>query len=110
MDPFRKRRVGQTAFEVTQLGMGGASLGDAREIYPEAQAEATLEAAHASGIGYFDTSPWYGNGKSELRFGRVLRLKPRDSFVLSTKIGRVYSPPVRCRDVQSSAVGRGSPV
>jgi aryl-alcohol dehydrogenase-like predicted oxidoreductase len=38
MDPFRKRRVGQTAFEVTQLGMGGASLGDAREIYPEAQA------------------------------------------------------------------------
>jgi D-threo-aldose 1-dehydrogenase len=93
MDPFRKRRVGQTAFEVTQLGMGGASLGDAREIYPEPQAEATLEAAHASGIGYFDTSPWYGNGKSELRFGRVLRLKPRDSFVLSTKIGRVYFRP-----------------
>ena len=31
MDPFLKRRVGRTAFEVTQLGMGGASLGDARE-------------------------------------------------------------------------------
>ena len=93
MDPFLKRRVGSTALEVTQLGMGGASLGDAREIYPEAQAEATLEAAHAAGVGYFDTSPWYGNGKSELRFGRVLRTKPRDSFVLSTKVGRVYFRP-----------------
>lgn len=93
MDPFLKRRVGRTAFEVTQLGMGGASLGDAREIYPEAQAEATLEAAHVAGIGYFDTSPWYGNGKSELRFGRVLRTKPRDSFVVSTKVGRVYFRP-----------------
>jgi D-threo-aldose 1-dehydrogenase len=93
MDPFLKRRVGRTALEVTQLGMGGASLGDAREIYPEAQVEGTLEAAHVAGIGYFDTSPWYGAGKSELRFGRVLRTKPRDSFVLSTKVGRVYFRP-----------------
>jgi D-threo-aldose 1-dehydrogenase len=93
MDPFIRRRVANTDFMVTQLGMGGASLGDAREIYPEPQVEATLEAAHAAGIGYFDTSPWYGNGKSELRFGRVLRTKPRDSFVLSTKVGRVHLRP-----------------
>jgi D-threo-aldose 1-dehydrogenase len=93
MDPFLKRKVGRTAFEVTQLGMGGASLGDARESIPEPQAEATLDAAHAGGIGYFDTSPWYGNGKSELRFGRVLRTKPRSSFVISTKVGRLYSRP-----------------
>ena len=64
-----------------------------REILPEAQAAATLEAAHAAGIGYFDTSPWYGNGKSELRFGHVLRTKPRNSFVLSTKVGRVHVRP-----------------
>lgn len=93
MDAFLRRRVAATEFIVTQLGMGGASLGDAREIYPEPQAEAALEAAHAAGIGYFDTSPWYGNGKSELRFGRVLRTRPRSSFVLSTKVGRVYERP-----------------
>lgn len=93
MDPFRKRRIAKTAFEVTQLGMGGASLGDARESIPETQAEATLEAAHAAGVGYFDTSPWYGNGLSELRFGRVLRTKPRDSFVISTKVGRLHLRP-----------------
>src|SRR5262249_21007238 len=73
--------------------MGGASLGDMREVLPEAQAAATLEAAHAAGIGYFDTSPWDGNGKSELRFGPVLRTKPRDSFVISTKVGRVHARP-----------------
>lgn len=93
MDALLRRRVGSTSFAVTQLGMGGASLGDAREVYPEPQAEGALEAAHAAGIGYFDTSPWYGNGKSELRFGRVLRTKPRDTFVISTKVGRVYERP-----------------
>lgn len=93
MDPFKRRRIAKTTLEVTQLGMGGASLGDAREVIPEAQAAATLEAAHAAGIEYFDTSPWYGNGKSELRFGHVLRTKPRDSFVISTKVGRVHLRP-----------------
>ena len=87
LDPLLRRPIGETSLEVTQLGMGGASLGDARASIPEPQAEAALESAHVSGIGYFDTSPWYGNGKSELRFGRVLRTKPRDSFALSTKVG-----------------------
>jgi D-threo-aldose 1-dehydrogenase len=93
MDPFLRRRIGGTPLEVTQLGMGGASLGDMREVLPEAQAVATLEAAHAGGIRYFDTSPWYGNGKSELRFGHLLRTKPRASFVISTKVGRVHARP-----------------
>jgi D-threo-aldose 1-dehydrogenase len=93
MDPFLTRKIGKTSFAVTQLGMGGASLGDAREAIPEPQAEAALDAAHTTGIGYFDTSPWYGNGKSELRFGRVLRTKPRSSFVISTKVGRIYQRP-----------------
>ena len=93
IDPLRRRQIGKTPLSVTQLGMGGASLGDMRESLPEAQAAATIEAAHAAGIGYFDTSPWYGNGKSELRFGHVLRTKPRNSFVISSKVGRVYVRP-----------------
>jgi D-threo-aldose 1-dehydrogenase len=93
MDPFLSRAIGATSLQVTQLGFGGATLGDMRESISEAQASATIEAAHAAGIGYFDTSPWYGNGKSELRFGHVLRCKPRDSFVISTKVGRVHRRP-----------------
>jgi len=93
MDPLLFFFKQKTAYEITQLGMGGASLGDMREIIPEAQATAAVEAAHAAGIGHFDTSPWYGNGKSELRLGHVLRAKPRDSFVLSTKVGRAHVRP-----------------
>jgi D-threo-aldose 1-dehydrogenase len=40
-------------------------------------------------VRYFDTSPFYGYGRSELRMGAALREKPRESFVLSTKIGRI---------------------
>jgi D-threo-aldose 1-dehydrogenase len=93
MDPFATRKLGNTAVEVTRLGFGGGTLGDPVEVIDEARAELTIEAAYAAGIGYFDTSPWYGNGKSEHRIGRVLRGKPRASFVLSTKIGRVYRRP-----------------
>jgi D-threo-aldose 1-dehydrogenase len=93
MDPFLRHPIGATSLQVTQLGFGGATLGDMRESISEAQASATIEAAHAAGIGYFDTSPWYGNGKSELRFGHVLRCKPRDSLVISTKVGRVHRRP-----------------
>ncbi len=77
--------------------------------FPEAQATATLEAAHAAGIGYFDTSPWYGNGKSELRFGHVLRTKPRGSFVLSTKVGRVHARPADPDNYKHPAWAGGLP-
>ena len=41
---------------------------------------------------YFDTAPFYGFGLSERRFGDFLRDKPRDSYVLSTKVGRLLQP------------------
>ena len=63
--------------EVTRLGFGGGTLGDPTEVIDEARADLTVETAYAAGIGHFDTSPWYGNGKSEHRLGRVLRTKPR---------------------------------
>jgi D-threo-aldose 1-dehydrogenase len=93
MDPFETRTLGATGVLVTRLGFGGGTLGDPWEVIDEARADLTVEAAYAAGIGFFDTSPWYGNGKSEHRFGRVLRTKPRESFVLSTKVGRVYFRP-----------------
>jgi D-threo-aldose 1-dehydrogenase len=92
---MQRRQIGRTTLAVPVLGFGGATLGDAGGSIPEDQALSTIEAAYAAGIGYFDTSPWYGNGKSELRFGAVLRAKPRASYSLSTKVGRVYQ---RCTD------------
>jgi D-threo-aldose 1-dehydrogenase len=97
MDPLELRAIGRTGVEVTRLGFGSATLGDLWEVIPESQADSTIDAAHAAGIRFFDTAPWYGCGKSEHRIGRTLRSKPRESFVLSTKIGRVLFRP---RDAQ----------
>src|SRR4051812_43855184 len=73
--------------------MGAGTLGDLREEISEAQAEATITAGWEGGIRFYDTAPFYGHGKSEHRVGHVLRTLPRDEFVLSTKVGRVYSRP-----------------
>jgi len=93
MDPTAKRRLGRTGVELTQLGFGGAGLGDLFEKVSEADAELTLATAWNSGIRYFDTAPWYGRGQSEHRNGRFLYRQPRRNFVLSTKVGRVLRAP-----------------
>ena len=92
MDPTATRPVGRSGVEVTQLGFGGASIGELNRIVPEADALAALERAWDSGVRYFDTAPWYGRGLSELRTGAGLRQRPRDEFVLSTKVGRWLRP------------------
>ena len=51
-----------------------------------------LDAAWDAGIRYFDTSPFYGHGKSEHRVGEFLRDKPRGELVVSTKVGRILVP------------------
>jgi len=90
--PQDRRRIGSTDLFVSQLGLGGAPLGDFSSHLDEAEALATVEAAYASGVTLFDTSPLYGNGLSEHRFGHVLRRKQGDSFVLSSKVGRWLRP------------------
>ena len=89
MNTIKKRTVGQTGLEVTEMGMGGAPIGDLFELVSETQAQNTLQAAWDAGIRYFDTAPFYGYGKSEHRFGHFLRQQNREEFAISTKVGRV---------------------
>jgi D-threo-aldose 1-dehydrogenase len=88
MDPTATRTLGRTGVAVTQLGLGGASYAELFHTVPELDAYAAVQAAWDGGIRYFDTAPWYGRGLSELRTGAGLRDKPRDEYVLSTKVGR----------------------
>jgi D-threo-aldose 1-dehydrogenase len=89
MPGIRTRRLGRTAIEVTEIGFGAAPIGGFRATIPETEAQALLDAAWDGGMRYFDTSPYYGYGRSELRVGHALRQRPRGEFVISTKIGRV---------------------
>jgi D-threo-aldose 1-dehydrogenase len=92
MEPTETRRLGRTGIEVTALGFGAAPIGGFRATIPEAEAQSLLDAAWDGGVRYFDTSPFYGYGRSELRVGHALRQRPRQDFVVSTKIGRVMHP------------------
>jgi D-threo-aldose 1-dehydrogenase len=73
--------------------MGGGPLGNLREAITEAEADATVQAAWDAGVRFFDTAPFYGHTRSEHRIGRNLWDRPRDEYVLTTKVGRVYSRP-----------------
>jgi D-threo-aldose 1-dehydrogenase len=92
MKPSDTRLLGRSGLAVTQLGFGGAPLGNMYRAFSDAQAEATVRAAYDAGIRLFDTAPLYGFGLSEHRVGAALRDRPRDEFVLSTKVGRLLEP------------------
>jgi D-threo-aldose 1-dehydrogenase len=72
-----------------RFGLGGVALGNGFRPTSDAQAEETLEAAWVGGMRYYDTSPWYGLGLSERRFGHFLHNQRRQDYVLSTKVGRI---------------------
>lgn len=75
-----------------RLGFGGAGIGNLYRNVSDDDARACLEAAWDGGIRYFDTAPHYGLGLSERRIGEFLRTKPRDEFLISTKVGRLLRP------------------
>lgn len=85
-------RLGNGGLSFTEIGFGTAPLGNLYRAISDADARATLDAAWAGGIRYFDTAPLYGLGLSETRLNPFLRDKPRDDYVLSTKIGRLIQP------------------
>ncbi|WP_250455299.1 aldo/keto reductase [Caballeronia sp. ATUFL_M2_KS44] len=82
-------RVQQIFKPEFRFGMGGVPLGSEFEIVTDTQAQRTMEAAWNAGIRYYDVSPWYGLGEAERRFGRFLHNQRRDSYVLSTKVGKL---------------------
>ncbi len=92
MPTWEKRKVGRTALEVTTLGLGTATMGGTRVKVTRQQGEDSVTAAWDAGVRYVDTAPFYGIGAAEHRVGDALRDKPRDEWVLGTKVGRLLRP------------------
>ncbi|MET4002057.1 D-threo-aldose 1-dehydrogenase [Arthrobacter sp. UYCu511] len=89
--------------ELGRLGFGAAGIGNLNRAMDSDVAAATLAAGWDAGIRYFDTAPHYGLGLSERRVGAFLAGKPREDFVISTKVGRVLESvenPSGARDEQ----------
>ena len=87
---MRQRKIKRTSLSVSEIGFGAAGIGNLYQSVSDATAKGTIEAALASGIGYYDTAPHYGFGLSERRLGDVLR--DLSGYTLSSKVGRLLRP------------------
>lgn len=88
------RKLGKTSVQLPAIGLGCAPLAGLAAPVPENVAAETLSTAWDAGVRYFDTSPWYGRGLSELRLGQFLRQQPRGESIVSTKVGRTFHRPL----------------
>lgn len=85
------KQLGRTGMIVSQLGFGCAYLKLDRNQNSKSLAHPNVEAiqeAIRSGVNLIDTSPFYGQSRSEQCLGEALRDLPRSSFYLATKVGR----------------------
>jgi D-threo-aldose 1-dehydrogenase len=89
---MEKRPLGRSGLDVTTISFGGGGIGNLFKPATREDAMAVLDGSWHAGIRFFDTAPRYGHGLSERRLGDFLRDKPRDSYVLSTKVGRMLTP------------------
>ena len=85
-------RRARARIDVGGLSLGCSQLGNLYREVSDEDARATLDAAWELGVRYFDTAPHYGLGLSERRVGAGLAARPRDAYVLSTKVGRLLEP------------------
>jgi aryl-alcohol dehydrogenase-like predicted oxidoreductase len=77
---------------LTELGFGASQGGNLYRVRSDEEFADAVDAAWNAGIRYFDTAPHYGLGLSERRLGAALRSRPRDDYVVSTKVGRLLVP------------------
>ena len=86
---IKKRKIGKTSIEVSELSMGTAPIGGWPIAVNSYDAKKTLNEAWNKGIRFFDTAPLYGSGMAEQRLGDFLKDKSRNDFVVATKVGRI---------------------
>jgi len=83
-----KRPLGNTGLQVSVLGFGASPLGGVFHDVNEEEGKRAVELAFQRGINFFDTSPFYGETKSEIALGRAIACLPRSEIVVATKVGR----------------------
>ncbi len=91
VQPLPSRQSGRVP-ALTVMGYGASQFGNLNKVTTDEESFEAIDAAWAAGVRYFDTAPHYGLGLSERRLGMALRDRPRDEYVLSTKVGRLLVP------------------
>jgi aryl-alcohol dehydrogenase-like predicted oxidoreductase len=98
---MQHRSLGRSGLSVSSLCLGCMGMSEFYGPRDDAESLATLEAALAAGIDFFDTADTYGHGDNEELVGRFLKGK-RDKVILATKFGIVRKPGAYERRVDNS--------
>lgn len=85
---MKRRTLGATGLEVSELGFGASPLGAVYGAFAESDGIEAVHAALDLGVRFFDVSPYYGATRAETVLGRALRGVERSGYVLATKVGR----------------------
>lgn len=82
------RALGKTGLQVSKLGFGASPFGSAVDEHSEREAIQAVHMAIDLGVNFIDVSPYYGVTRAETVLGKALQNIPRESYYLSTKVGR----------------------
>ena len=98
---MKYRKLGDSDLKVSEISLGSwLTYGVGVEAD---KARACLEEAFAQGINFIDTANIYGRGAAESFLGEALQGRPRDSYVLATKL---FFPMTRQRPRPVARAGR----
>jgi aryl-alcohol dehydrogenase-like predicted oxidoreductase len=81
---MRFRKLGSSDLEVSEISLGSWLTYSGGVEFD--QTRACTDAAFEAGINFFDTANVYGRGAAESAWGEILSARPRDSYVLATKV------------------------
>lgn len=93
--------IGKTGMIVSSLSFGASSLGGVFRNIKEKEGIRAVFTAIESGINFIDVSPYYGHYKAEIVLGKALKEIPRNSYFLSTKVGRYGKDGINTWDYSS---------
>jgi aryl-alcohol dehydrogenase-like predicted oxidoreductase len=98
------RRLGSSDLEVSEISLGSWLTFSGGVAFD--QTRACTEAAFRAGINFFDTANTYGRGAAESAWGEILSSRPRDSYILATKVwGQMSDEPTE-RGLSSAQIAK----
>ena len=101
---MRYRKLGSSDLEVSEISLGSWLTFSGGVGFE--QTRACTDAAFEAGINLFDTANVYGRGASETAWGEILSKRPRDSYILATKVNGQMSDDPSDRGLSAAQIAK----
>jgi aryl-alcohol dehydrogenase-like predicted oxidoreductase len=101
---MRYRKLGSSDLEVSEISLGSWLTFSGGVAFD--QTRACTDAAFDAGINFFDTANVYGRGAAESAWGEILSGRPRESYVLATKVFMPMSDDPEDRGLSAAQIAK----